>query len=195
RWTPTLDQVESQNVVVRVLDAQGGSATQSFTITVRAADAPPIITSTPPTRAGVNFPYSYAVRAIDAEGDPLTFTLPTAPAGMTIETSTGAIRWTPAADQLGSQLVSLQVSDSQGGIATQSYTILVTATPPNQPPTITSTAPTLATAGVLYSYDVAATDPEGDALQFALQTSPAGMTIDPGSGLIRWTPATAQVGN
>ena len=48
----------------------------------------------------------------------------------------------------------------------------------------------------LYSYDVDATDPDaGDTLTFALDTAPAGMTIDPASGLIEWTPTNAQVGD
>lgn len=40
----------------------------------------------------------------------------------------------------------------------------------------------------LYSYDVEATDPDGDALLYLLTTSPAGRTIDPVSGLMNWIP-------
>jgi hypothetical protein len=54
RWTPTADQLGSQSVVVRVLDGQGGFATQSYTVAVRALNLPPGITSTPPTTASVN---------------------------------------------------------------------------------------------------------------------------------------------
>ena len=61
--------------------------------------------------------------------------------------------------------------------------------PPNTAPSITSTAITTATVGVPYSYDVNATDPEGDALTYSLDAAPAGMTIDSTSGVISWTPA------
>jgi hypothetical protein len=48
---------------------------------------------------------------------------------------------------------------------------------------------------VAYSYDVNATDVNGDTLTYSLVTpAPFGMTIDPASGLIAWTPA-AQVGD
>ena len=52
-------------------------------------------------------------------------------------------------------------------------------------PVITSAPVTTATAGVLYTYDVEATDPDaGDVLTYSLTTAPAGMTIDPTTGLI-----------
>lgn len=66
--------------------------------------------------------------------------------------------------------------------------------PPNNPPEITSSPPTEVTAGEQYSYDVDATDLDSDPLTFILNQSPAGMTIDPVSGLITWTPAYSQIG-
>ncbi len=65
----------------------------------------------------------------------------------------------------------------------------------NTPPQITSAPVTAATQGVLYHYDVEASDAEGDALTYSLTQAPAGMTIDPASGLISWTPSATQVGN
>ncbi|HWS88127.1 MAG TPA: RHS repeat-associated core domain-containing protein [Pyrinomonadaceae bacterium] len=37
-----------------------------------------------------------------------------------------------------------------------------------------------------YAYDVEAADPDGDALTYSLDAAPAGMTIDPVTGLITW---------
>jgi|GEM_PF-2110879 len=56
-------------------------------------------------------------------------------------------------------------------------------------PSITSTALTTAITGNPYSYDVAAVS--NPAAVFSLVTSPAGMSIDPGTGLISWTPGLA----
>jgi FtsP/CotA-like multicopper oxidase with cupredoxin domain len=62
-------------------------------------------------------------------------------------------------------------------------------------PTITSIPVTTATQGVSYSYDVNATDPDaGDVLSYSLDIKPAGMSINATSGLIAWTPGSAQVG-
>jgi hypothetical protein len=193
-WMPTADEIGTQNVTVRVVDAQGAVATQSYTITVHGVDVPPVITSEPPTQAYSGVPYTYQVSASDAENNPLTFSLTTAPAGMTIDAATGLIRWTPDATQVGNQAVALQVDDGQGGTATQLYTLVVAATPPNQAPAITSTPPFQATVGQPYQYTVQASDPDGDVPVFGLQTSPAGMTIDPTTGIIRWTPTAAEAG-
>jgi RHS repeat-associated protein len=194
RWTPTTDQLGDQAVAVRVLDGRGGFATQSFAITVRPVNVPPAITSMPPTAATVAVAYTYAVRATDPENDPLTFTLTAAPSGMTIGATTGLVQWTPAAGQLGSQTVAIRVDDGQGGFATQTYTVVVSATVPNQPPVITSTPPFTATVGQLYQYGITAVDPEGQALHFVLVTGPRGMTVDPVTGLVSWTPALNQQG-
>jgi hypothetical protein len=54
-------------------------------------------------------------------------------------------------------------------------------------PMITSDPVTEATVGWLYTYDVEATG--NPVPTYTLTTSPAGMTIDEGTGLIEWTPA------
>ena len=61
---------------------------------------------------------------------------------------------------------------------------------PNNPPIITSNANTSAIMGVAYTYDVDATDPDGDVLTYSL-TGPSGMDIDPATGIITWTPTAA----
>ncbi len=45
-----------------------------------------------------------------------------------------------------------------------------------------------------YSYQVNAADPDNDTLTFSLMNEPEGMTIDPGTGLIEWTPTGTQSG-
>ena len=57
----------------------------------------------------------------------------------------------------------------------------------NSAPRIISTPTTTVENGV-YVYQVKAKDPDGDVLNYALVESPAGMTIDRKTGLIRWEP-------
>lgn len=40
--------------------------------------------------------------------------------------------------------------------------------------------------GSVYTYQVKASDPDGDTLAYSLQSPPSGMTIDPSSGLLKW---------
>ena len=192
RWSPTADQLGSQDVTLRVTNGNGKSATQTYTITVRAIDVPPLINSTPPTQGAAGQTYTYAVQATDVDGDPLTYSLSTAPAGMTIDPDSGLIHWAPTIPQIGTQNVAVLVDDGQGGTATQSWNVVVASAPINHPPAITSTPPLA--AGAVYQYPVQATDPDGQSVTFSLSAAPTGMTIDPASGLIQWLPTTAQLG-
>jgi RHS repeat-associated protein len=158
----------------------------------------PSFTSTPVLAALAGSPYAYPVTASDPNlGDTLTFSLPTAPAGMTIDASTGLITWTPTLGQVGNTGVTVRVTDAGGLTAEQAFTIAVSPPAPvNLPPSITSTPVTTATADAPYGYDLEATDPNpGDTLTWSLITAPAGMTIDPATGLIQWTPSAAQAGD
>jgi RHS repeat-associated protein len=195
RWAPTADQLGNQNVVLRLTNGEGLSVTQTFSVTVRGVNVPPVITSEPPTQASVAAAYSYAVRATDADNDPLTFSLTAGPAGMTVNPATGLIQWTPTAAQVGPQAVVLRVDDGRGGFALQSFTAVVAATAPNLPPAITSVPPQAATVGQAYQYAVTATDPDGDPVHFALTAAPAGMSIDANTGLLQWAPTAAQAGS
>jgi uncharacterized protein YjdB len=107
---------------------------------------------------------------------------------MTINSWNGIINWTPTA--LGYYDVTVEVSDDGSPVksVTQSFAIHVRQVPINQPPTITSTPDTTATVGQAYSYNVNATDPNGDTLAYSLTTKPAGMTIKSWNGIISWTP-------
>src|SRR5205823_5706662 len=124
----------------------------------------------------------------------LTFTQTAAPTGMTIDLGSGLILWTPTTAQVGIQTVAFRVEDGRGGVATQSYFVAVNASALDRPPVLTSTPSFAATAGQLYTYAVVASDPDGDVLSFRLDKAPAGMTIDPVTGLVQWTPTEAQAG-
>ena len=193
QWTPAAAQIGANAVTARVTDQGGLFATQAYTIDVAAGNQAPAITSLPVTTATEGQLYTYDVEANDPDaGDTLTFSLDAAPAGMTIDPVSGLIQWTPAAGQVGLNFVVPRVTDASGLFATQSFNIDVAAG--NQAPTITSVPITTGTEGQLYTYDVNANDPDGDTLTFSLDAAPAGMTIDPVSGLIQWTPADTQVG-
>lgn len=45
--------------------------------------------------------------------------------------------------------------------------------------------------GTIYTYQVKASDPDGDALTYSLKSAPEGMNIDPPTGLIKWNVPTA----
>lgn len=88
---------------------------------------PPFVSSQPVTAAVEGELYRYQVVATDQDGDALAYTLIEAPSGMEVQTDSGVIEWVPSVGQQGEASVVIEVSDGFGGIARQSYSILVKA--------------------------------------------------------------------
>lgn len=87
----------------------------------------PVIESNALTTAKEGALYKYEVEATDPDGDELGFTLLIHPTGMTINSSTGVISWTPTEGQIGENEVEIEVSDLYKS-TTQSFTITVSKT-------------------------------------------------------------------
>ncbi len=191
-WHPTIAQVGTSTIQVEVDDDRGGSATQTFRLTILAqppTDQPPVITSTPPGIVTAGQPLVYTPSGTGDQGNPLSWSLVTAPPGMSVDPMTGTIRWTPLPTQIGAQPVDLRATDSAGQATDQKFTLDVRGAV--LPPQFTSTPLTQGGAGTLYTYAAQAVDPQGQALTYTFDAAPIGMTIDPASGMIRWTPPTS----
>ncbi|MCB0164434.1 MAG: putative Ig domain-containing protein [Anaerolineae bacterium] len=143
----------------------------------------PVIISTPVTEVTVNQPYSYDVNATGNPTPTYALVAPI-PAGMTINSTTGVISWTPTA--VGSVNVTVNASNSKG-TATQSFVITVAAL---SAPVITSTPVTQAAVGEAYNYDVDAVGSPTPTYDLAAPV-PSGMTINPTTGVISWTPTAS----
>ncbi len=85
------------------------------------ANAPPSITSTPPSPAPGRF--QYAVTATDPEGDPLTYAMTGAPPGMTLDPASGRIDWQIPPQAKGTFPLHVTVEDGRGGRAFQDFEI------------------------------------------------------------------------
>lgn len=193
-WQPAAAQVGSHAVAVRVRDGRGGVATQQFTlaVTTTPANSSPFITTPPRQSATVGRAYVVAYAAVDPDNDGLVWSLDQAPHGMAIDSRSGLLTWIPSADQMGTQAVTVRVTDALGAFATQHFSITVHCV--NQAPTVTSRPGTRAYAGEAYLYAVRADDPDGDQLTFTLLAPPTGMNIDSRTGVVRWTPQATQAG-
>src|SRR5262249_59169634 len=126
-WSPQQADLGNQAVDLRVDDGRGGSAEQRYTIGVIQAppNRPPVFTSIPVVDANVNTPYTYQATAADPDGttptDPtgetLTFSVSAGPKGLAIDPASGLVTWDPAAAQVSTNPVTLQVADGRDGTA------------------------------------------------------------------------------
>jgi len=134
-----------------------------------------------------------AVNDLPVDNDRLAVTTVTqGTSGSVTINSDSTLTYTPSANFYGTDVFTYTVLDGKGG--TDTGTVHVTINAVNDKLAIKSTAVTTVTVGELYAYDVDAKDIEGDTLTYSLTIKPAGMTIDPATGLIQWTPTNAHLG-
>jgi hypothetical protein len=176
----------SVSAVVNATDSRGQSArTAPFDLTVTPVNDAPFITSTPPQRGELGRNFTYQVSAVDAENDTLTFSLDSAPAGMTIGAA-GSVSWVPGPSQLGAHNVVINVSDGRL-FSVQAF--CMTVVNDNRPPAILAPSPLNDTgyAGKQYFCQFRAQDPDpNEQLVFSLDAGPAGMAVNATSGLVGW---------
>ncbi|MEX2494796.1 MAG: putative Ig domain-containing protein, partial [Woeseia sp.] len=200
--TPTENDLGEHDVRLEATDGTD-IAVQLFTITALDASSgnnPPAFTSDPVTEASEGAAYAYDIAATDDDGDPLTITAPTLPDWLTFEDNgdgTASLTGSPAAGAEGEHDVVLEVSDGTDD-AMQAFTITVAAASSgNTAPEFTSTAVLDATEDEEYSYEITATDDDGDALEMTAPTLPGWLTLtDNGDGTatLSGTPGNADVG-
>jgi hypothetical protein len=200
-WTALEGVASSGLVTVRAHDyalnltgADGAVAdSETFTITVDAINDAPSITSIPSTSAieGSLYSYQVAVNDPDDTGAELGYDVSPKTGDMNISAS-GLLTWTPANGILSSGSITVTVSDggeNSAAAATQTFTIAVSDV--NTSPSITTSAPTIATEDIEYQYSVGVLDIDdannGTDIHFALANKPDGMEIS-ATGVISWTP-------
>ena len=193
-WTPTT--VGSYTTTVTANDQNGGTATQTFTLTVNRVNAAPQFTSEPQGPAVVGTPWTYVLAATDADdaANTLIYSLqsPTSgTGGVVYNPSTKTLTWTAAS--VTTQAFVVRVTDPQGAYQEQQFSLpSVASLPANQPPVIRSIPINPTRVGAAYRYPVIAVDPNGDALTYSLTNPVAGMTIN-AEGVVTWVPGA--IGN
>lgn len=187
--TPTT--AGSYNVVVTGSDANNLSTSYPYTLSVIGALS---VAGTPPATGNVGSPYSGSVAASGGTG-PYTYSLAagTLPAGLTLKTTTGAIVGTPTLAQSKTG-IRIKVTDALGAtFTTSAFSITIAAA---QPLAISGTPSTTAQEGSAYSAQYSATGgTQPYSFSLASGQLPAGINVDPSSGLISGVPAAGSHGN
>ena len=170
---------------LKVVDGSGLWNITKFTIVINNTNDPPVIVSLPFTKAIAGRLYAYSVVAVDGDKDPLTYTLDRAPPGMVFNGS--ILEWSPTRSLLlRSFNVTLNVSDGRS-FCTQAYRITVIGD--NSPPSVDSLPDQWGYVGEDYTYQVKASDIDGDALTYGLMDAPTGMALD-NNHTVHWVPTS-----
>ncbi|MCX6894329.1 MAG: SpaA isopeptide-forming pilin-related protein [Verrucomicrobia bacterium] len=146
-WTPT----EAQGPSTNLFTTPYLYVSNSFTVVVREVNRAPVLTAVTNRVIDQFATLMVTNRATDADlpGNELTFGLVSAPAGMTLNPTSGVLTWSPAAGQYPStNPVVVRVTDfnaaaatAQSLSATQAFTVTVTGRVDTNAPTVSIAAP------------------------------------------------------
>ncbi len=126
--TPTAGGTETPTSGGAGQTSSSGGAGQSTAGggTTPVANAKPTITGNPPAAVAANSPYAFVPKAIDADGNVLTFKIANAPSWATFDAATGKLSGTPDASQVGTYgNISISVTDGAADASLGAFSISV----------------------------------------------------------------------
>ncbi len=156
-----------------------GNGTASLTLAIQSSDAgtampAPTFTNTTPSNGQVGVAYSYQIAAA---GNPTSYGASGLPPGLSVNPNSGLVMGTPT--QAGTYVATLTATSASGTGSTMASFVIASTTP-----MITSPVGVDVPLGEPFSYQIGAT---GNPTSYSASGLPAGLSVDPTSGLISGT--------
>ena len=123
RWTLNGKYISDQNYLgidfkrddmidIEITPYDNDNAGKKIFIKNKIFNTPPFVTGSTPSFDGKT--YTYNIKAIDADGDILTYTIPKGPKGMSVDSS-GIITWEVRPEDAGTHEFTVLINDNNGG--------------------------------------------------------------------------------
>jgi hypothetical protein len=205
-WTPSeTDGPGDYPVTVRVTDNGSPSLfhTVSFSVHVNEVNIAPELGAIGNKIVDENTLLTFDTNAsdVDQPANGLTFSLVSAPAGASIDPTSGVFTWTPTEAQGGnpnSQYVfTVKVSDDGSPSLSDTEQITVTVNEVNSAPVLNAIGNQTGVWGNAFGFTASASDPDipANTLTFSLIGAPSGASIGSSTGVFSWTPSMVQIGS
>ncbi len=185
-WTPNFTQAGTYPVIFNVSDG-ALTDTETVTLTVSNTNRPPVLAPIRPQSASEGQPITLTFAATEPENQPVTFTVSPLPSGAVLTGAT--LTWTPSFTQAGRYPLTVTASD---GTLTDREDITIMVEAVNRPPVLTLPGAQTIAEGQRWSIGLAATDPDADAVTYAINPIPSGAALS--GATLQWTPSFAQAG-
>lgn len=182
-YTPNANYFGADSLSFVVNDGELDSELTQVQITVNPINDAPIITSAPNLVVDISADYQYQLEVADVDDTSFIYELTTAPAGMSIDAN-GLIIWPQDQFVDGTSNIQIQVEDSGGSIAIQSFDLTLQLIGDI---TILSNPDLYVGDDELYQYQIETDQDSVLPLSYDLEQFPEGMTVT-SSGLIEWSP-------
>lgn len=189
-YRPSSNANGTDSFTYRVSDGALQSALATVSITITPVSDAPVATPQSVTTAE-DTPVPMLLAGTDADGDPLTYSIVTAPGKGTLVGTPPNLTFQPAANLSGSDSFTFRVFD--GVTYSNPATVSLNITAVNDPPVATAKSVTL-TEDTPVGVTLAGTDTEGSALSFTVLTQPTKGTLSGSAPNLTYTPALNATG-
>lgn len=186
-WSPDFDTAGEHVIEVLLSDGEETVA-KRFTLQVTNTNREPQFTSVAALHASEASEYNYWIETLDPDADTVNLTLRKSPKGMILEGQ--QLHWVPSYTQAGVYPVILEVSD---GTLKMEQRFEVTVENTNRLPVWQTETLTGAQEAGEYNVILEASDADGDALSYQLQSGPEGLTVSD-TGVMHWLPSYESAG-
>ncbi|MEZ5327257.1 MAG: putative Ig domain-containing protein [Verrucomicrobiales bacterium] len=146
----------------------------------------PVLASPGNQNHAVGTPVDISLVASDEDGDPLLFSATHLPVGISINAQSGRI--TGAAQAAGVATVELRVTDGRNTVSKTIQWEILPLVGVNAPPVLANPGPQVSAPNRWTELAIQASDPNSDTILYSAVNLPAGLAIDPASGVITGTP-------
>jgi hypothetical protein len=189
-YRPNTNAYGADSFTFTVRDGTVTSAAATVAITVTPVNDAPVATAGSVTVAedGVA---SITLTGSDPDGDALTYAVVTGPTRGTLSGAAPNLTYRPNGGYSGADSFTYTVRD--GTVTSAAATVAITVTPVNDAPVATAGSVTVAEDGVT-SITLAGSDPDGDALTYAVVTGPTKGTLSGTAPNLTYRPNTNAYG-
>jgi hypothetical protein len=199
-WTPTEAQGPgTYTAVIRGTAVNNATATDTQTLTLTATEVnqapqfPQIVAQTTTERLA----WTFSVQATDPDlpANRLTYRLVSGPSGATVNADSGLLKWTPGEAEGGNSFDFLVEATDNGSPALSAQTTVRLAVQKiNHPPTLAAVPNASIPEMTAWSYGLVGQDLDlpTQTISYSLVSGPAGMSVNPTTSVVQWTPTEVQ---
>jgi hypothetical protein len=193
-WTPAYNQAGSYNVTFNVSDGLLTDSRSVQIIVTGSNNRAPVIGAIANASVNQKETLTVNVTASDPDGDVLTYSASSLPAGAKFDPANQKFTWSPAYNQVGNYSVTFRVTD---GIASVSRNVTFTAVKVNYAPyfIMSNFTTKTVTVGTTLELNITADDWNQDVLTYSATDLPEGATMDSATHTFSWTPDYDQAGS
>ena len=195
-WSPGHDQSGVYQITAELSDGEA-SVKHGFSVRVDHVNRPPYFVAAPftvETQSLLNVRITYQVKDDDVEdvGKILLTCIEGCSSVKIFNSVQRVINWQTTHQDVGTHNFKFSLTD---GTATIFHDLQIDVERTDRAPVFTNSISVTGDELQPLSFSIQASDPDGDKVTYSCQSScPNGMTVDPVSGLINWTPTAQQSG-